>query len=176
MSVKRITLGVISDTHMPHMGKWLPRAVVEGMRAANVDVVVHCGDMLEPSVIPELEAIAPLQAVAGNNDSFELLREFGERKILTFGNVRIGVVHGHGASGRERTPDYAFHQFKDDDVHAVLFGHSHVPLSEWRDGRLLFNPGSPTDKRRQPQYSYGVIRIEGERIEPELRFFANKEP
>ena len=176
MSAKRITLGVISDTHMPHMGKWLPRAVVDGMRRANVDVLVHCGDMLESSVIPELEAIAPLQAVAGNNDSFDLLRKFGERKVLTFGGIRIGMVHGHGAAGRERTPDYAFRQFQHEDVNAVLFGHSHIPLCEWRGDRLLFNPGSPTDKRRQPEYSYGIIVIEDERIEPELRFFANKDP
>ncbi|MFN2449426.1 MAG: metallophosphoesterase [Candidatus Baltobacteraceae bacterium] len=171
-----LTIGVLSDTHMPHMGKHLPRAVVEGMRAARVDVLVHCGDMLDASAIPELEAIAPLQAIAGNNDSFDLLRRFGRKKILRFGSVRIGMVHGHGAPGRERTPDHAFAQFKNEDVHAVLFGHSHVPLCEWREKRLLFNPGSPTDKRRQAQYSYGLLRICEGRIEPELRFFASKEP
>ena len=160
---------------MPHMARRLPRAVVDGMREAGVDVLVHCGDMLDAQALDELESIAPLEAVAGNNDSWDLVRRFGERKILAYGDVRIGVVHGHGAQRRERTPDHAFAQFAHEDVHAVLFGHSHVPLCEWRDGRLLFNPGSPTDKRRQPEYSYGILRVNGAQIDPQLHFFASKE-
>ncbi len=58
----------------------------------------------------------------------------------------------------------------------MLFGHSHAPLCEWREGRLLFNPGSPTDKRRQPKFSYGIIRIQDGRIEPQLHFFESKDP
>lgn len=171
-----LTIGVISDTHMPYMAKWLPRAVVDGMRAAKIDLLVHCGDMLDASALPELESLGPLEAVAGNNDSWELLQRFGERKILAFGDVRIGVVHGHGPPGGARTPDRAFAQFRDDEVNAVFFGHSHIPLCEWRDGTLLFNPGSPTDKRRQPEYSYGIVRIDGTRIDPQLHFFSSKEP
>lgn len=171
-----VTLGVLSDTHMPHMARSLPRAVVDGMLNAKVDAIVHCGDMLDASIVPEIEAIAPMEGVAGNNDSWDLLQRFGEKKILTFGTLRIGVVHGHGAPRRERTPDHAFAQFANEDVQAVLFGHSHIPLCEWRDGRLLFNPGSPTDKRRQPQYSYGILRIADGRIDPQIYFFDDKAP
>lgn len=169
-----ITLGVISDTHIPHMAREVPRALAEGMRAAGVDVVVHCGDILEECAIPLLQRLGPLEAVAGNNDSPALVRRYGYKKILEFGAVRIGVVHGHGAPGRSRTPDHAFAQFAGESVHAVLFGHSHVPLCEWRDGILLFNPGSATDKRRQPQYSYGIIRIQGDVLVPELRYYDRK--
>lgn len=172
----KLTIGVISDTHMPHMAKALPRAVVDGFTQAGVDVIVHCGDMLDTSIVPEVEAIAPMEGVAGNNDEWDVIKRFGERKILAFGELRIGVIHGHGAVRRERTPDFAFAQFAHEDVHAVLFGHSHIPLCEWRDGRLLFNPGSPTDKRRQPEFSYGILRVNGTRIEPELRFFESKAP
>lgn len=174
--MSRITIGVLSDTHMPHMARSLPRAVVDGMREAGVDVLAHCGDMLDESAIPELEAIAPLQAVAGNNDSWGLLERFGEKKVLTFGSVRIGMVHGHGSTRRESTPDHAFAQFRNENVQAVLFGHSHMPLCEWREGILLFNPGSPTDKRRQPRYSYGILRIEDGAIDPQLHFFDSKAP
>jgi predicted phosphodiesterase len=66
--------------------------------------------------------------------------------------------------------------FADDGVHAVLFGHSHVPYCEWHGGVLCFNPGSPTDKRRQPNYSYGIIRIANDKLEPQLVFYSDKSP
>lgn len=171
-----LRLGVISDTHMPHMAKRLPRAVVAGFLEEKIDMLVHCGDMLAAAAIEQFAAIAPFEAVAGNNDDGEIVRRFGYKKVLQIGNVRIGLIHGHGAQSRTRTPDHAFAAFRNDDVQAVLFGHSHIPLCEWRAGRLLFNPGSPTDKRRQPKYSYGILRIDHESIAPELRYFDDKEP
>lgn len=173
MATRSLSIGVVSDTHMPRHARALPAALREGLNG--VDVIVHCGDMVDAMAIPLFEAIAPLQAVAGNNDPADLHHRFGKRKVLEFGSVRIGVVHGHDGVGRS-TLARAQNAFKNQAVDAVLFGHSHIPYCETHDGVLFFNPGSPTDRRRQRQYSYGIIRIRGNRLEPELRFYTDKSP
>ncbi len=131
--------------------------------------------MVDAMAVPIFEAIAPLQAVAGNNDPPELVKRFGSKKVLEFGSVRIGVVHGHEGAGRS-TLARAQNAFKAENVNAILFGHSHVPYCEMLSGVLLFNPGSPTDRRRQPGYSYGIIRIEGSEIMPQLFYYTDKAP
>lgn len=168
-----IAIGVVSDTHMPRFGTALPAALRQGL--ANVDVIVHCGDIVAAMAIPLFEEIAPVQAVAGNNDPAELHRRFGKRKILEFGAVRIGVTHGHDGAGRS-TLARAQNAFKGEAVDAVLFGHSHVPYNERHEGVLYFNPGSPTDRRRQREYSYGIIRISGKKLEAALFFYPDKSP
>lgn len=173
--VNAITLGVVSDTHMPRFGKALPAALREGFARERVDVIVHCGDLVEAAVIPWFEAIAPFEAVAGNNDGADLVKRLGRKKILQFGEVRIGLTHGHEGVGRS-TLARAQNTFKGDRVDAILFGHSHVPYCNRHDGVLLFNPGSPTDKRSQPRYSYGIIRIVGTRLDPNMFYYTDKAP
>jgi uncharacterized protein len=168
-----VTLGVVSDTHMPRHARLLPAALREGL--AGVDVIVHCGDMVDAMAIPLFEAIAPLEAVAGNNDPAQLHHRFGKSKILQFGEFRIGVVHGHDGSGRS-TLARAENAFKNERVNAVLFGHSHIPYCRYHDGILFFNPGSPTDRRRQRQYSFGIIRITSTTLEPKLYYYTDKSP
>lgn len=168
-----MTIGVVSDTHMPRHARVLPAALRDGL--AGVDVIVHCGDMVDAMAVPLFEAIAPFQAVAGNNDPPELHRRFGKRKILELGEVRIGMVHGHDGTGRS-TLARAQNAFKGERVDAILFGHSHVPYCERHDGVLLFNPGSPTDRRRQREFSYGIISIVGTNLEPQLFYYADKSP
>jgi hypothetical protein len=158
------------------MAKALPRAVLDGFKKHRIDVLVHCGDIVSPAVIPIFEAVAPLAAVAGNNDGPQLVERFGRKKILQFGPARIGVVHGDGAKSGWKTPDHAMQQFAKDDVKAVLFGHSHIPYCKLRDGVLLFNPGSPTDKRLNPRYSYGIVTIDGAAVEGALHYFWDKSP
>lgn len=175
MAKSALTIGVVSDTHMPRFGKALPAALRAGFAERGVELIVHCGDLTDAMAIPILEAIAPLEAVAGNNDPPDLVRRFGRRKILQFGDVRIGVTHGHEGPGRS-TMARAQNAFAGERVDAILFGHSHVPHCGRHDGVLLFNPGSPTDKRRQPNYSYGILRISQNQLEPELVFFADKTP
>ena len=143
-------LGVVSDTHLPRFGRELPPALLRGLTRAKVDVIAHCGDLTQRIAIELLEEIAPVIAVAGNNDGKELHRELGERKIIEADDARIGVVHGHAGKGRS-TPDRAR-----------------------REGILLFNPGSPTDKRVNPAYSYGIVRIEGARIRATHRFYLSR--
>ena len=173
MGAHTVTLGVVSDTHMPRHARLLPAALREGL--AGVDVIVHCGDMVDAMAIPLFEEIAPFEAVAGNNDPSQLHHRFGKRKILQFGDLRIGIVHGHDGTGRS-TLARAENAFKKERVDAVLFGHSHIPYCQYHEGILYFNPGSPTDRRRQRQYSYGIIRITGTTLEPKLFYYSDKSP
>ncbi|WP_274362403.1 metallophosphoesterase family protein [Paenibacillus thermotolerans] len=163
-------VGVVSDTHMLSRARALPKALVDGLQG--VDLIVHAGDFTDPSVVAMLEEIAPVEAVAGNNDGTDIIRRFGWRKVVELGGRRIGVVHGHDGPGRS-TEWKAFHAFRDEKVDAIVFGHSHVPHYEWIDGVLLFNPGSPTDKRRQARYSYGLMELD-EKITASHFFYDDK--
>ncbi len=166
-------VGVVSDTHLPRFGRELPPALVRGLKRAKVDIIAHCGDLTERIAIELLESIAPVVAVAGNNDGKKLRAELGERKIIEADKARVGIVHGHAGKGRS-TPERAFRAFADDNVDAILFGHSHIPYRSRRDGVLLFNPGSPTDKRLNPAYSYGIVRIEGSSVRATHRFYLSR--
>ena len=120
------------------------------------------------------ESLAPFDAVAGNNDGAELLERFGRRKVLAVGGVRLGLVHGDLGLGRS-TAERAARAFRADEVDAVLFGHSHIPLLDrLPDGRWRLNPGSPTDRRRQPRYSWALMQIDDRGIRPELRFYDDR--
>lgn len=170
-----IVLGVVSDTHLPRFGRALPRALVRGLRNAGVHAVVHCGDLTERFALDLFSDIAPVFAVAGNNDGASLHRSLGERLILSYAGLSIGIVHGHAGPGRT-TPDRAFNAFTGRSVDAVLFGHSHIPYRWRRDGVLLFNPGSPTDKRMNPAFSYGVLRVTDDGIRASHRWYLARTP
>jgi putative phosphoesterase len=168
-------IAVVSDTHLPRFGRQLPRALRDGLRTERVELIVHLGDFTMLEVVDLFEAFAPVEAVAGNNDGEELIGRFGRRKVIEASNAKIGLTHGDLGTGRT-TPQRAAATFAPDEVDIVLFGHSHIPLVQrLADGRWLMNPGSPTDKRRQPRYSWGLIDIESaEEIRPELRFFDDR--
>ena len=117
-----MTVGIVSDTHMPRMAKALPRALIEGMRTHAVDLIVHCGDLVSESVVPLFESLAPFEAVAGNNDPPALVKRFGLKKILDLEGVRLGIVHGDGAKDGLKTPDHAFANFANSGVHAIFLG------------------------------------------------------
>ena len=168
-----VVLGVVSDTHLPRFGRSLPPALVRGLTKAGVNAIVHCGDLTEALAIDLLKQIAPVFAVAGNNDGKALQRSLGDRLIIEAGATKIGIVHGHAGRGRSTT-ERAFSAFAGQDVDAVLFGHSHIPYKAKRDGVLLFNPGSPTDKRLNPAYSYGIVRIDDGLIRASHRFYLSR--
>jgi hypothetical protein len=166
-----VRIGVVSDTHLPRFGRALPRSLVAGLTEARVELILHLGDFTGLEVPSLFEAIAPFDAVAGNNDGPELVERFGRRKVVEAGGVRIGLTHGDLGEGRT-TPDRAARTFAAEAVNIVLFGHSHIPLlRELPDGRWLLNPGSPTDKRRQPRYSWASLHIDGGAVTPELRYY-----
>jgi putative phosphoesterase len=172
-----VRIAAVSDTHLPKFGRSLPRALIDGIRAAHVELIVHLGDFTEPFVPALFDALGPFDAVAGNNDGQELVARFGRRKVLVLDGVRLGLTHGDLGVGSWTTPERARTAFAADDVAAVLFGHSHAPLvKRVPDGPLLVNPGSPTDKRAQPRFSWALVEIEGGAVRAELRFFDDRSP
>ncbi|MCA1296345.1 metallophosphoesterase [Paenibacillus sp. alder61] len=152
-------IGVVSDTHMPKKGKELPPALLAAFQ--RLDLIIHLGDWTSLLVYDQLAALAPVEGIAGNNDPGEIVRRFGYRKILTLGHgrVRVGLTHGHLPEGRGTAREKAGRAFPDERLDAILFGHSHKPLLERENGILLFNPGSPTDKRKQKYYSAGILEV-----------------
>lgn len=160
MESKKIVVGVVADTHIPRKGKVLPEALIAAFR--QVDLIVHAGDINRDYVIYELEELAPVEAVAGNTDDDGMRQQLGTKKIITLGDKRIGVIHGDGERGT--TFERVKKAFEKDAVDCVIFGHSHIPMNEVVEGVLYFNPGSPTDKRRQPRYSCGLLTVEDEHI------------
>lgn len=159
-------IGVISDTHIPKRAKGLPQIVLETFKG--IDHIIHAGDIMSMDVIYKLEELAPVTAVAGNTDSPELLERLGAKKILTLGNFDFGIFHGHGKKGK--TINRVIKCFEDDTVSCIIFGHSHIPCCQFYNDILLFNPGSPTDKRRNKYYSFGLIEI-NETISPRFIYF-----
>ena len=148
-------LAIISDTHLPRGARALPPACVERLRGA--DAILHAGDLMEPSVLAYLHALGPpVHAVRGNVDSAELQARLPLTRIVDAAGARIAMVHDAGpAAGRL---DRMRRRFPGTD--AVVFGHSHQPLLEERDGFAIFNPGSPTERRRAPHHTMGLVTIE----------------
>jgi uncharacterized protein len=158
-----MVLAVIADTHLPRGRRRLPDACVERLR--DTDLVLHAGDFIAAQALRELESLGPpVAAVHGNLDDAELRRRLPEARVVDAGGARIGMVHDAGprkgrlARMRRRFPDAA----------AVVFGHSHIPLHESDDGFQVFNPGSPTDRRRQPRHTMGIARVDGDGVAFEL--------
>jgi len=160
-----LRIGVISDTHIRSSAKLLPNIIFEIFDG--VDMILHAGDILIEEVIIELETIAPVYVVAGNNDSYEMLERYGTRKIITVNGKRIGLTHG---ISRGRTYMNAYAEFLDDNVDCVVYGHSHKPHNEVIDGILFFNPGSPTSRRFEPRYSLGLLTVDSD-ITGEIIYF-----
>ena len=141
---------LIADTHVPRRARDLPAAVWNEVAAA--DVVLHAGDWVEPGLLDELESRSRrLIACWGNNDGEELRRRLPERADAVLEGVRFTVVHETGASGGRDARMARL--YADTDV--LVFGHSHIPWDTTAEtGLRLLNPGSPTDRRRQPHCTY----------------------
>ncbi|HWI66255.1 MAG TPA: metallophosphoesterase family protein [Symbiobacteriaceae bacterium] len=148
-------IGVISDTHIPKRAYAIPQQVLDAF--AGVDLILHAGDLVVPGVIEELSRIAPVHAVAGNNDTPDLVAELGLTKELDLAGYRICLTHGHVGTGKS-TVERALSHFP--GAHCVVFGHSHIPYQQWHGTTLAFNPGSATDRRRAPHCSYGMLYLE----------------
>ena len=156
-------LAIISDTHMPKGPRALPEQCVERLRAA--DAILHAGDFCALDVLEQLESLGPpLHAVHGNVDepavrlrlpAVRLVKADGARIVLTHDG---GPAHGRLARLRGRFPD----------ADAVVFGHSHMPLHEQQDGFHIFNPGSPTERRRAPAHTMGLATARDGRLQFEL--------
>jgi putative phosphoesterase len=157
--VQRLT--IVSDTHVPKRARDLPAEVWQAIEAA--DVVVHAGDWVDVALLDEVERrSADLVGVFGNNDGPALRRRLPEIAHRTLEGVRIAVVHETGPKqGREQR---CAERFPDTDV--LVFGHSHIPWDTTAaTGLRLLNPGSPTDRRREPFCSYLTAVADDGRLE-----------
>jgi putative phosphoesterase len=152
-----VLLAIVSDTHLPRGARRLPDACLERLRSA--DLILHAGDFIALAVLAEIEALGPpVAAVHGNVDEPDVLMRLPAARMVEADGARIAMVHDAGAAAgrlermRRRFPD----------ADAVVFGHSHIPLHEHDfDGAFqIFNPGSPTDRRRQPRHTMGLCRAE----------------
>ena len=155
--MSRLRVGVVSDTHAPRFWKACPPRVREVLDG--VDVILHAGDVCVPGVLDELAAIAPVHVVLGNNDGADVAAWGGgvpETLELDLAGLPVAMIHDSGQKAgrlnrmRRRFPD----------ARLVVFGHSHIPWDDTADdGFRVFNPGSPTDKRRQPHGTVGLLEI-----------------
>jgi uncharacterized protein len=162
-----VLLAIISDTHLPRGPRTLPEACVERLEEA--DLILHAGDFGALSVLLAIQTLGPVVAVRGNVDDRELRRRLPETRVVETDGARIAMVHDAGpAAGRLARMRRRF-----PGVDAVIYGHSHLPHHErapgGRGGRFqIFNPGSPTERRRAPSHSMGVAHVHDGRLEFEL--------
>jgi putative phosphoesterase len=150
-----VNVVVLSDTHMPGRARRLPDPLVADLERA--DLIVHAGDFATVEVLAMLRGFAPVQAVHGNVDEPDLRRMLPRRLRVQVEGRWLGVVHGD--SPRLPTVQRAAAEFVDEGVDVIVFGHSHKPLLRREGDVLLFNPGSPTDRRAEPRFSYGRLTI-----------------
>jgi hypothetical protein len=150
-----IKIGVLSDTHFSGLQESLP--FLEWLTTQyffDCEIILHAGDMVDPEI---LFAFGPrkVYAVQGNMDS--AATGVPLRRIIEVGGFRIGLVHGWGPpAGLE---DRILKEFHGERIDGAVYGHSHLPLCVRREGILLFNPGSPTDRRRAPFHSVGILTV-----------------
>ena len=152
-------VAVLSDTHAPRRWKSCPPAVAQHLRGA--ELILHAGDVCTAAVLDELSEYAPVRAVAGNNDGPDVAAWGAEPTLeIDLAGLRVAMIHDSGqASGRLGRMRRAFPR-----ADLVVFGHSHIPLDQAEPGLRIFNPGSPTDRRRQLHGTIGLLRIEAGRL------------
>ena len=157
-------IGVLSDTHIPQTASKLPDEIYYAFK--DVDLILHAGDFTELSILDELKRLAKTEAVYGNMDSPGIQKALPAKRMIKAGKFVIGLIHGYGAPSG--LMDVIKDEFSKESVDVIIFGHSHLPVNETRNGILFFNPGSPTDKIFAKYNSYGMLtinnRIKGEII------------
>jgi uncharacterized protein len=162
---------VVADTHIRRGStRRLPTAAHDALTGA--DVILHAGDVVIPEVLEELASHAPVHAVLGNNDH-ELVGELPETLELELGGLRVAMIHDSGdARGRAAR---LRRRFPAADL--VVFGHSHIPVNEeGEDGQWLLNPGSPTERRRQPYHSIARFEVaDGGLVDPRIVIVSDPE-
>ncbi len=169
-----LTLGVIADTHVPDRSRAVPPAVFEIFGRAGVQAILHAGDFTSRTVFEQLSRVAPVYAVRGNRDIW-VMRHLPRRRVVAFGGVSIGLVHGDG-SLRDYLSDKwhyytrgigipvferrALDAFAGQPLQVIIFGHIHTPINRRADGLLLFNPGTTsTPLHKHTPRTIGLLHI-----------------
>jgi hypothetical protein len=155
-------IGVISDTHVPDRQGKVPEAVIRGLQG--VDMIIHAGDLTGISVLRELEKIAPVHAVSGNMDSWEVKSAL--KPVLQLKILDKNIVVFHGVAAHSATEEAARTRYPGADC--VVFGHTHRPYNDREGGTLVFNPGTASRVFGLGP-SYGILTVrEGRPIEGEV--------
>ncbi len=154
-------IGVLSDTHVPGAASALPAAVFTVF--AGVDLILHAGDIVDLSVLDELTALAPVEAVAGNMDGEEARLRLPARKVLTLGKFTVGLIHGKFRIDIQK--EMVRREFGKVDL--IVYGHSHTPFWGKVGDVFLLNPGSPTDRRYAPYNSVALLTV-GDELSAEI--------
>jgi putative phosphoesterase len=152
-------VAVLSDTHAPRRWKFCPAAVAKRLRDA--DLILHAGDVCTAAVLDELSTYAPVHVVLGNNDGADVAA-WGALPALELDLDGLAVVMLHDSGPAKDRAARLRRQFPQAEL--VVFGHSHIPWDVEHEGQRSFNPGSPTDRRRQPSGTMGLLRIDGGRL------------
>ncbi|SFL39211.1 YfcE family phosphodiesterase [Halanaerobium salsuginis] len=150
-------IGVVSDTHLPLVSSDLPAELVDKLQ--NVDLIVHAGDHCQLETLRKLQQLAEVKAVAGNQDSPQLKEKLQQKLTFMAAGKKISLIHGHQFRGKNILQGLNY-TFNDSDI--IIFGHTHRPFNERLSDKLFFNPGSPTDKRLEKNYTFGIIEIKEE--------------
>ena len=151
---------VIADTHIPRRARTLPENLLPHLKQANL--ILHAGDLMDLTLLSEMASYAPVRAVKGNLDPPEL--KLPEVLQFEFGGARIAMIHDPGRKkGRRSRMKRRF-----PEARVVIFGHSHIPWLEDEEGLLLLNPGSPTDRRRQPEHTFALLWVEEGEVRAEV--------
>lgn len=161
-------IGVLGDTHLLRGdARFRLAPVLDLFRRAAVDLILHTGDTGALAQLRVLEEVAPVAAVRGNADPVETLDALPDRVLIHAGTQTILLLHGHQGKTAVTTARRA----ASDEIDLVVFGHSHQPLIDREGETLLFNPGSPTERRWNPHFGVGLITLTDERIAPDLILF-----
>ncbi|MCP4653516.1 MAG: metallophosphoesterase [Candidatus Omnitrophica bacterium] len=153
---------VISDTHIPTTVRQLPPAIESEARKCSC--CLHAGDIIDCDTLDRLSQLTTVYAVCGNMDNPSIIDKLPKKIIVSLGEVKIALTHGHGSPMHIiESVDMIFAEEKD-TIDAFVFGHSHVPCNQKINGKLYFNPGSPTDTIFAPKRTYGILEIAGKEI------------
>jgi putative phosphoesterase len=160
--------GVLGDTHASADRTWrIVDHVGNLFQRAGVDLILHAGDVGQATILKELQQIAPVVAVRGNADSPDLIESLPDQVWIEVGSRTALLLHGH----RGKTGRAAARAAAQPGIDLIVYGHSHKPLIEREGDTILFNPGSPTERRWNPHFGVGLIAVSDESIEPELVLF-----
>ncbi|MCC6148327.1 MAG: metallophosphoesterase family protein [Anaerolineaceae bacterium] len=179
-----LTVGVVSDTHIPDRVGKIPEELLDCLRSLEVDLILHAGDISVPSVVDVLAKIAPIQAVRGNRDLF-LPGKYKHHLKLELAGTPVLLTHGHGNffsylvdKGKHLAEGYSFARYKKallplyPQARVIVFGHTHFAENRWEEGKLFFNPGSCTMALKNQKPSFGVLQFfdGGKRVRGEIRY------
>jgi putative phosphoesterase len=180
-----LTLGIISDTHIPDRARKIHPEALSIFRNAQVEAILHAGDASIPGVYDTLRELAPVHTVQGNRDLFSFFK-IPQQSILKFEEIKIGLTHGHAGWDKyikDRIARIFFgpHSFQfhlqrtldslPEDLDVIVFGHIHTPMNYWHNGKLIFNPGSaccPNEHYPHLNPSIGLLYITGNKVTAEI--------